>query len=761
MSSPKKPNPYAWFSAKKIPTDPGCYLFLDKEGTVLYVGKAKNLRARVRTYFQKNKKSPKTASLLKKVAAVETRIVSSEAEALILENNLIKDLQPRYNILLRDDKNFLYLRITDEPFPRMEITRRIVRDGSFYLGPRTSAKKFRSTIAFCQKIFQIRTCRLEMEPPPCPSPEGGGKKGEGEYQVPRDILEKARNLRKNQTRLEEIMWTVLRNRNFCGLKFRRQHPVGNFILDFYCLEKKIAVEIDGSQHEEAENKKRDERRTRFLNAQGIRVLRFSNADVFTNLEGVLQTLYEEIFSPSPQPSPGGSEGSEAGPTISKNPEKRKIPCLDFHIKKCSGPCDGKISREEYRADVTRMKRFLRGDTREVLRFLQEKMMRLAQEKKFEAAAKMRDLIASVESSTERQRVQFTDTTSRDFLHFVRKKNSAFFIRLAFREGKLLDQNEIEFRAEAFESDEAVIEQFLLQFYDRVDEMPAEIFLPAMPESQDSLESVLSTKLNVPLRGEKKKVLQLARKNAETFAEQKEVEALSQAENFADALPTLAGALSLPEPPRRIECFDISHFGGTATVASQVVFLDGEPKKSQYRRFHLKSLPAGKIDDFAAMEEVLSRRFARTEDPKFAETLPDLIVLDGGKGQLSSVLKIFKTLSVPGFDPKKQICALAKREEEVFVPGKKEPVELAKDAAASKLLQRLRDEAHRFAISFSRSVRQKSAKKSALDSIRGIGPATKKKLLQECGSVAGIRKASDKKLSGILNAKQLQNLRKQL
>ncbi|MBT3349196.1 excinuclease ABC subunit UvrC [bacterium] len=777
MADDKKTESAFAFSAKKIPTDAGCYLFFDVAGTILYVGKAKNLRNRVRSYFQKTEKSPKTESLVKKISRIETRVVESETEALILENNLIKKWQPRYNILLRDDKNFLYLRITNELFPRLEITRRIVRDGSFYLGPKTSAKKFRATIAFCQKIFQIRTCRLEFSK--------------------------------------------------CG-------------------------------------------------------------------------------------------------TVAKNPEKRSLPCLDFHIKKCSGPCAAKISTENYRADVERMKKFLRGDTREVLVSLREKMMKLAAEKNFETAARTRDLIQSIESSTQSQSVQFSDLVARDFVHFFRDGKSAFFVRLVFRNGKFLDQNEVEFHAEKFESDSELIEKFLLQFYERVDEMPSEIFLPERPENAEELAEILHVKLQIPERGEKKKVLQLARKNAEKFFKTRELEIESRAENFANALPELAEILKLPALPRRIEGYDISHFAGKETVASQIVFVDGEPKKSEYRRFKIRSLAPGEIDDFKSMNEVLARRFSvfaknlqnkkldnfadflqknkkllqqflqfqkimsgvdfwllgglaaafsvgrfwrqhedfdvlvekknwkktqklliaagfeKTENTenfftfskkgfppidvsplgvtlpigKFSkkntdsglkkigetsarvlnfqtlleikrtlaasrenekdgrdlkimtefqtgEKLPDLIVIDGGKGQLSAVLKVFANISHPGFDPKKQIVALAKQEEEVFVPGQSDPIDLPADSAASKLLQRCRDEAHRFAISFNRSLREKTAIRSALDEISGIGPTTKKKLLKTFGSVSGIRAAEDEQLRTIISAKSLQNLRKNL
>ncbi len=779
------------FQSKEIPTDPGCYLFYDEDDTILYVGKAKNLRKRVSNYFQKNQKSPKTASLVKKIQRIETRVVKTEMEALILENNLIKKHQPRYNILLRDDKNFLYLRITNETFPRLEITRRIVRDGSFYLGPKTSAKKFRETIAFCQKVFQIRTCKLEFE------------------------------------------------------------------------------------------------------------------------------------------TPSSNSSSEFELKITKNPENRKIPCLDFHIKKCSGPCAGYISPEEYQADILRMKKFLRGDTKEVIQNLQEKMMTAAKEKNFEHAAKLRDLMQSIEASTTRQTVQFTDLIDRDFVSFVREGRSAFFVRVAFRNGKFLDQNEVQFRAEDFSTDAEVLEQFLLQFYDRVDALPAEIYIPEEIENQSELEAVLaekfpgeSAKIFVPQRGEKRQALDIAKKNAQKFADQFHVQELSEVENFTKALPELATALGMKASPRRIECYDISHFAGTQTVASQVVFVDGKPKKSEYRRFHVKSLKPGEIDDFKSMKEVLERRFRAidnaeerpqtTEDKKWEnenkgllkkwtelqtllegldywllgglacafacgklwrkhedfdliiakkhwkkfekillenewekkekaeniftftrkgwpdmdasalgnetpygiwkksdcdeevawigkisaptlkitslltlkeklqemrensndaedieslqeeieyrhaqDRIPDLVVIDGGKGQLSSVLKVI---------PKEfhdKVISLAKREEEVFIPGHSHPIELSSDSAASKLLQRLRDEAHRFAISFNRNLRTKALTKSALDEITGIGPTTKKKLLTTFGSVSGVRGASDAQLLTILNAKQLANIRKNL
>ena len=759
------------FNAQKIPTDAGCYIFRDEEDEILYVGKAKNLRKRVKSYFQKTEKSPKTTALVAKIARIETRIVTSEMEALILENNLIKEHHPKYNILLRDDKNFLYLRITNEIFPRIEITRRIVRDGSTYIGPHTSAKKFRTMIAFCQKIFRIRTCKLEF----------------------------------NET------------------------------------------------------------------------------------------------------------------TIIKNPEARKIPCLDFHIQKCSAPCSGEISQKEYQADVERMKKFLKGDTKDVLENLKEKMMHLAQKKKFEAAAKIRDLIESISSSTAKQRVELNDKTARNFVHIYREKNNVFCAILSFRHGKLIHQAEIKLRAESWESDSAIIEKLLTQWHERTDDHPAEIFVPVTLENASLLEEILHAKIMVPQKGEKVRILEIAHRNARQLASVSRVEEQAHAEIFARALPELAEKLSLPELPRRIECYDISHFGGTHTVASQVVFIDGIPRKNEYRRFKLKTLKPGEIDDFKALKEVLERRMRglshgeenedentkwadknkeilkqleviakllkdidwalfvglgaalavgkfwrkhndfdilvakkhwrrvlkRMEEEKFTakennehfftftkkgfppidisplgealpigkftkknisdesitvekstiftlnlksliamkQTLkesrndprdesdleilehimrekiapanPDLIVIDGGKGQLSSVMKVIPS------EFQKKVISLAKREEEVFVSGKSTPLELDTSSAASKLLQRCRDEAHRFAITFNRSLRDKAMTKSALDEIDGIGGTTKKKLLKMFGSVRDVRDASDEELLKVLNQKQLEALRKSL
>ncbi len=653
------------FNPKQIPTASGCYLFYDAKGTLLYVGKAKNLRKRVKSYFQQTKKSVKTTLMVSKITRIETRITNSEIESLILENNLIKEFRPRFNILLRDDKSFLYLRITKEDFPRLEITRRIVQDGSFYVGPKTSAKSFRKTIAFCQKVFKIRDCRLKM--------------------------------------------------------------------------------------------------TRDKTTQKL--------------------------------------------TILKNPEKRKLPCMDYHIKKCSGPCDGSISLEAYQADISAMKKFLRGNTSGVVKSLKAKMMRFAETQNFEAAGKIRDLIQSIEISTEKQTVQLDAHFEADFVHFYRQKNTAYLIRVLFRNGKFLDQNTVTFSAPSIATDSEILEKFLIQFYEKVDQLPKTIYLPTELENEDIVmdffhhletdQTTPKTTFFVPQKGDKKKILEMAYKNVRNTAKKAAIETMSQAENFSKALPQLAKALSLQNPPKRIECYDISHYSGAFPVASQVVFIDGKPKTSEYRRYHIKSLPEGKIDDFASMEEVLKRRFKGffddKKETKFLKHIPDLVVIDGGKGQLSTVMKVFRELTtedlclsseevVEGkveqensserkgknndtidtkcyFDPKKQIISLAKREEQVFRPGSSDPLELNWNDPALKLLQRVRDEAHRFAIGFNRSLRKKNLTKSVLDEVPGIGGVSKKKLMKTFESVSGIRKASDEALLKIINKNQLTSIRK--
>lgn len=752
------------FKPKEVPTNPGCYLFYgEKEDDLLYVGKAKNLRKRVSSYFQKDHDVSRLQVLVSKIRRIETRVVNSEMEALVLENNLIKQYMPRYNVKLRDDKNFVYLRITNEETPKMEIVRRLVKDGSNYIGPRTSTKNFKNLIRFCQKYFRIQMVKES------------------------------------------------------------------------------------------------------------------------------QNYYPHL---------------QAG-LLEEDPDV-------------------------YKKRVGIMRQFLNGKTSSVLKELQEKMMQFAKDKNFEAAAKTRDLMQSIDIATENQTVvEFSDQMNRDCIQFVRQGEWAYFVRIAFRYGKMLHQNEIEVKAPSNLSDAEVLRDFLLQFYPKVVDLASEILIPLELDEGEAVGQYLSDTcfegkkvlFVVPQKGDKKKVLEVAQKNAEFFAKRQQVEALNSTDNFSKALPELAEVLDFETPPKRIECYDISHFSGQDTVASMVVFTDGKPDKGQYRRFKIQTLEEGKIDDFASMKEVLHRRFARAIREQESETkpeltmrlvetdeewetyhairkkeiferyrpdieydddhpdekkknnapivflkngkiigtvrldkkgktqvvlrlfaiqepfqrqgwgtkaleiiedwaleqgakkvllnsnkeavsfygksgyipgvwkgdstdetcvplgkklegkekwpLPDLIVIDGGKGQLSAVMDVFQAEKYKNietekgkvFDPDTQIISLAKKEELIFRPGVSDPIELPYESASLQLLQRLRDEAHRFAITHNRALRKKSAHKSVLDEIEGIGGTTKKKLLQTFGSVKEIREASDEDLLKVLNKKQLGNLRR--
>jgi len=451
------------FKPKEIETEPGCYLYWDKDDNLLYVGKAKNLRKRVSSYFNKTNKSPKTELMVSKIVRIETRTVNTEIEALILENNLIKEYRPRFNVLMRDDKNFLYLRVTNEEEPKLEMVRRIAKDGSTYIGPKTSARDFRDTIKFCQKFFGVKMVK---------------------------------------------------------------------------------------------------------------------------------------------------------------------PGQDYYINQLTGH---QVSLEEYQQNIERMKRFLKGNTNEVIKEIKEKMMAFAAEQKFEAAAKLRDTLQSIEASTQKQTVEFTDLIDRDFVNFHRDGKIIYVARFAFRQGRFRDLNHLKFKAEEVNEDADIIRQFLTQFYSKVTDYPREIFTPVELEDKTALEKFLSdtyfnhqrVELLTPQIGDKKKVIDLAATNAKNQADKAKIKALSQAENFSKALPKLAEALELEKPPSRIECYDISHLSGTHTVASMVVFIDGKPKNSEYRRFKIKTLETGKIDDFASMEEVLRRRFERTQVK--TETASDLML----------------------------------------------------------------------------------------------------------------------------------------
>ena len=600
---------------KNLPTQPGVYLYRNENDKVIYVGKAKNLRNRVRSYFQSARNhDPKTRRLVKRIRRIETILVDSEVEALILEANLIKEHRPRYNVFLKDDKSYPYIRITKEPFPQVFVTRRIIKDGSKYLGPYTDVKQLRHIMRTLTKIFPVRSCKY--------------------------------------------------------------------------------------------------------------------------------LLNESVIA--------------AG--------KVKL-CLDYHIKRCQGPCEGLVSEEDYNAMIRQVEQFLKGRTRELVTELQERMQREAEAMRFEAAARLRDQIELIENyHFLAQKVELTDLLDRDVVALAQEGEDACGVVFKIRDGKVIGRQHFYLDGVAENSEQEILVNFLQQYYLNPDECPRQILLPAeLGEEQALLEQWLSQRSDqrvefvVPQIGEKKKLINLCQKNARFLLDELQLQKLQRKDHVPFNVQELQKHLNMERPPRRIEGFDISNIQGKDAVASMVCFVDGRPKKSEYRIFKIRSKDTP--DDFTMIHEAVFRRYKR----QLAENrpLPDLILIDGGKGQLSSAIQALTELgiAVPG----QPIIGLAKRLEEVFLPGQSEAMNIPKRSSGLKLLQQTRDEAHRFAITHFRKQHKKSTLKSPLDDIPGIGPARKKHLLTTFGSLKRLKEASLEELreKGKLPEKLAQTLREAL
>ncbi len=577
---------------KKLPDRPGVYLMKNQQGKVIYVGKAISLKRRVRSYFQKQDHAPKVQAMVERIHDFEYIITDSELEALILECNLIKQYAPWYNIQLRDDKSYPYIKVTmEERFPRIFSTRRPQRDGSRLFGPFVDTAAVNSTLSFLRKLFPLRTCRK-------------------------------------------------------------------------------------------------------------------------NLEGELEHR----------------------------------PCLNYHIKRCLAPCAGKITQEEYRQLVEAACKVLEGKDEEVIEELKAQMKQAASRLDFERAALLRDRIEDLKTVTEKQKMEAGDNADRDVLGMACQDNLCSLQVFIFRGGKLIGRQHFSVPLEAQLADTGgeIIAAFLKQYYSKATTIPQEILLPCQAEEQDLIERWLGelkgkkVRLHLPQRGEKKRLVELATRNAD-YALREAILAREQQENRPKwALEQLAEVLKLEEPPQRIEAFDISNIQGTDPVASMVVFIGGVPAKAEYRRFKLKT-PGP--NDYAMMEEVIRRRFKRgllerqEGGGKFA-VFPDLVVIDGGAGQLSRALEVMEELGV-----KIPSVGLAEREEELYREGEGEPLRLPRDSEALYLLQRLRDEAHRFALTYHRGLRQKRTTGSILDEIPGVGPARRKALIRYFGSARAVAEAS--------------------
>ncbi|OJH39626.1 excinuclease ABC subunit UvrC [Cystobacter ferrugineus] len=585
-----------------LPTEPGVYLMKDRRGEVIYVGKAINLRNRVRSYFTRTGDVRAFVSLLDKfLGDLETVIVHNEKEALLLENELIKKHKPRFNVLLKDDKQYISLRLDrKQPYPRLEVVRRYDKDGARYFGPYSSASAIRETLRVINRFFHLRTCT--------------------------------------------------------------DHVLAN----------------------------------------------------------------------------------------------RKRPCLLHQIGRCPAPCVYPVPQDEYRKSVDEVVLFLEGKGGELVDGLRARMKQASAELKFEEAARIRDQLRAIERSLERQKVATTDFKDQDVFSFHREGDRLLVYVLYVRQGRLNGGQAFPLGSQEF-PDEELLPSFVNLYYDQGNFVPEEVLLPLDVEEREGLEALLSerkgdrVRVMVPKRGEKRDLVEMAQKNAEQAA----LERRRTKDETENVLRRLQERLGLRRLPRRMECFDISHFQGASIVASQVAATDGEIDKSRYRRYRIKTLE--KQDDFASMHEVITRRLKRGQEE---EDLPDLLVIDGGKGQLASALAAAKDLGVDGVD----IISLAKsrdlevhdRDEEsaqsperVFLPHRKDPIVLRQNSAELYLLTRLRDEAHRFAITFQQKSMRRGNFRSALDDIPGVGATRKKLLLRHFGSLKRVRESSIEELAEVL------------
>ncbi len=772
------------------------YRWLDEDGKVLYVGKAKNLRNRLRSYVTKDSAAgPWKQSFLRKIADFEVTVTNTEIEALIFETNQIKELRPKYNVLMKDDKNYIYVRITREEFPRVDTVRKIEeKDKALHFGPFLSAGELEAQLAMLRSIFPFRTCRMEIE-----------------------------------------------------------------TKDFKETEDPSAL---------------------------------------------LRTGVDD------------SENGKIRLHIECHHRDRPTPCLDHHIGKCTAPCTGVISPQAYREQcIDGVVRFLKGDSESIRSLLEERMKRAALDRKFELASQFRDSLASLDRLQGKQLVTDTSGEDTDIIAVSVLSMRADVVVMQRRNGRLIGDTFYSLAGSADDAGE-VLEQFLPQYYEDGQEIPDAVIVSEGIEDGGVIEKWLTQKkgknveLILPQRGKKSHLLQLAEKNVREKAHQRELKWESERKNTEEAMLQLKNILKLPSEPSRIEGYDISHLGGTETVGSMTVMIDGKARNDQYRSFTVRSLKSGEVDDYKALKEVLRRRLghlsegiahekkqwkeqgisfhkAKKSDQPLLESIrsknhletddlayreffvaknderivamarlqkkkdvavlksvwvvpklrggrlglylikcllkpikkgkvyllcdpqleqyyaeagfrfvikppaaiskeleefrgkypdapklqvmmseaaknkvdpslaarPDLLVIDGGKGQLSVVLEVLKALKL-----EIPVIGLAKREEEVFVAGKSVPVTFPSDSPAKFLLMRLRDEAHRFANRHRETRGAKAAKQSALDEIAGIGPETRKKLLKRFGSIAAIREAGDGELREILSESQVGEVR---
>ena len=573
---------------KILPSDPGVYRYYDKKGGLLYVGKAKNLKKRVSSYFNKNQVGYRTRLMVSKIERIETTVVNSEYDALLLENNLIKEHQPFYNILLKDDKSYPWICIKKEPFPRVFLTRNLVKDGSEYYGPYAKVRQAKALIDVIKNLYKLRTCNLNLSQ---------GKINEGKYKV----------------------------------------------------------------------------------------------------------------------------------------------CLEYHIKNCEGACEGLETEENYTEKIDAIRGIIKGDFRKAKQYLEEEMYRYAGKLEFENAQMSKEKLQILENYQTHTTIINPNIDDVDVFGMVSDDEAAYVNYFKIKNGSIVQSYTTEVRKMLEESDEEILEEVLIEIRRKFDSRSVEIFLPFHLNIE-----IPSVKLIVPKVGDKKRIVELSEKNANEYRIEKlkQVQILDPERHTDRIMAEMKRILHLPEEPRHIEGFDNSNIQGTNPVSACVVFKNGKPSKEDYRIFHPKSVEGP--NDFATMEEVIYRRYKRILDE--GAPLPQLILIDGGKGQLSSAIKSLKLLGLYG---KISIISIAERLEEIFFPNDSIPLYLDKKSETLKILQRVRDEAHRFGVKHHRTRRKNSALKSELEEIPGVGKKTIELLLSKLKSVKRVREASLETLEEIL------------
>ncbi len=625
-----------------LPHKPGMYIMKDAEGTILYVGKAISLYNRVRSYFQESTDlSPKNRSMVAKIEDIEFLVVKNEVEALVLESNYIKEYRPRYNVLMRDDKSYPYIKVSlTEDFPRVYRVRSFHRDGNRYFGPYTNSGAVDATLDLLNKLFAFRTCRYDAS----------------------------------------------------------------------------------------------------------------------------------AWAPPAQGDPPAAWKQKLLPR----------PCTQYYIHRCIAPCVAYATREEYNAVIKQVILFLEGKHDEVVKSLQEKMQAAAENLNFEEAARMRDRIQAVERVLEKQRIISTEgQDDQDVIAFASGEDETCAMTFFFRNGKLIGREFFILQGTRDSSPGEVMASFLQQFYESSPHIPPELVVEVEPDDRAVIQTWLREKrkgaitITAPKRGDKLRLIEMVKQNAREVLEQQRIKWLTDSQKTQLALEELQEALNLAAPPQRIECYDISNTQGTNSVGAMVVFEAGRPKTSEYRRFKIKTVEGP--NDFASHQEVLRRRFravakqasaeastqsiasngsgvpdTASDEPALAGSqlqhdwaMPDLIIIDGGKGQLSAAMEVLQELHIDI-----PTVGLAKENEEIFTPGSPDPILLPRSSQGLYMVQRIRDEAHRFGITYHRKLRSDRTFKSVLDEIPGIGPKRKQALMKHFGSVRAMSVASVEDLAAL-------------